>query len=105
MAKTPLALEDDIPGMSKSKHCPSCLGVVGEGTRVKIICKLKKGSLNVSKIAECFCLTQPTITHHLKALEKMGVLKKKKTGREIIYSLNMKYPCKKCKIFEIPFKS
>ena len=88
----------------KKKVCPSCLGLIGEGTRVKIINKLKKEPLNVSKIAECFCLTQPTITHHLKCLEKTGILKRKKIGREIFYSLNKKYPCKKCGIFELPFK-
>jgi ArsR family transcriptional regulator, arsenate/arsenite/antimonite-responsive transcriptional repressor len=78
---------------------------MGEGTRVKIISQLKKGSKNASKIAECFSLTQPTISHHLKALEKMGILYSKKTGRETFYSLNKKYPCKKCGIFELPFRS
>lgn len=90
--------------MSK-KVCPSCLGLIGEDTRVKIINKLKKEPLNVSKIAEFFCLTQPTITHHLKCLEKIGILRSKKIGREIFYSLNKKYPCKKCGIFELPFKT
>jgi ArsR family transcriptional regulator, arsenate/arsenite/antimonite-responsive transcriptional repressor len=78
---------------------------MGEGTRVKIISQLKKESKNASKIAECFSLTQPTISHHLKALEKMGILCSKKIGREKFYSLNKKYPCKKCGIFELPFKS
>jgi DNA-binding transcriptional ArsR family regulator len=87
------------------KICPSCLGLMGDGTRVKIITKLKKEPFNVKKIAECFCLKQPTITHHLKALEKMGILISKKIGRETFYSLNKKYPCKKCGIFDLPFKT
>jgi ArsR family transcriptional regulator, arsenate/arsenite/antimonite-responsive transcriptional repressor len=78
---------------------------MGDGTRVRIISQLKKEPKNVSKIAECFSLTQPTISHHLKTLEKMGILCSKKVGRENFYSLNKKYPCKKCQIFEIPFKS
>jgi DNA-binding transcriptional ArsR family regulator len=86
------------------KICPSCLGLVGEGTRTKIISQLKKKSWNVSEIAECFCLTQPTITHHLRMLEKMGMIVSKKKGREIYYSLNKKYPCKDCSIFLLPFK-
>jgi ArsR family transcriptional regulator, arsenate/arsenite/antimonite-responsive transcriptional repressor len=91
--------------MSNKKLCPSCLGMIGDNTRVKIICNLKKGSHNATKIAECFCLTQPTISHHLRALEKMGMIFAKKNGRETYYSLNEKYPCKNCQIFAIPFKS
>jgi DNA-binding transcriptional ArsR family regulator len=89
----------------QSKQCPECLCSIGERARVKIIKLLKESPLNVSKIAECFCLKQPTITHHLRTLEKMGVLVSEKKGRETYYSLNKKYPCKKCNIFEIPFKS
>ena len=91
--------------MSIKKICPSCLGLIGEGTRAKIISKLKKESFNVKKIAGCFYLTQPTISHHLRALEKMGMIFAKKIGRETYYSLNTKYPCKSCQIFKIPFKS
>ena len=90
--------------MNNKKLCPSCLGLIGDNTRVKIIRNLKKGSHNVSKIAECFCLTQPTISHHLRALERMGMIFSKKIGRETYYSLNKKYPCKNCQIFKIPFK-
>ena len=85
--------------------CPECLGLIGDGTRVKIISELKKKPLNVSKIADGFKLTQPTITHHLRALEKMGMITGKKSGREIFYSINKKYPCKSCGIFNLPFKS
>ncbi|MFH1036543.1 MAG: metalloregulator ArsR/SmtB family transcription factor [Patescibacteria group bacterium] len=87
------------------KICPSCLSIVGENTRVKIIQKLMKKPYNVSDIAACFSLTQPTISHHLKSLEEIGMVFNKKVGREIYYSLNKKYPCKNCQIFKLPFKS
>ncbi len=80
------------------------MGLIGDATRMKIINQLKKKPQNVKKIAECFDLTQPTITHHLKALEKTGILISKKIGRETYYSLNKKYPCKDCGIFDLPFK-
>jgi ArsR family transcriptional regulator len=86
------------------KICTCCLGIIGDSTRVKIIKNLKTGTFNASRIAEFFCLSQPTISHHLKALEKIGMIIPKKVGRETFYSLNKKYPCKKCQIFELPFK-
>jgi ArsR family transcriptional regulator, arsenate/arsenite/antimonite-responsive transcriptional repressor len=84
--------------MSTSKKiCPNCR-LVGEKTRAKIIAQLKKKPKNASKIAECFSLSQPTISHHLKVLEKTGIILSKKIGRETYYSLNRKYPCSKCGI-------
>ena len=90
--------------MPKKKICPQCLRLIGEETRAKIIQQLRKKPKNVSQIEANFSLTQPTISHHLRVLEKVGMVFGKKIGREIFYFLNKKYPCKKCNIFKIPFK-
>lgn len=91
--------------MPNKKICPECLRLIGEGARVKIIQQLKKGPHNVSKITSCFSLTQPTISHHLRALENIGMIFSRKKGREIYYYLNRKYPCRKCLLFKLPFKT
>ncbi len=88
----------------KKKTCPLCLSIVGVKTRAKIIEQLKKKPNKVSDILAGFSLKQPTISYHLKALEKMGILYSKKQGREIYYYLNKKYPCKNCFLFKMPFK-
>jgi len=88
----------------KRKTCPKCLSLIGVQTRAKIIQQLKEKPNKVSKIKSKFSLTQPTISHHLKILEKMGMVFSKKKGREIYYFLNKKYPCKHCFLFKIPFK-
>lgn len=90
--------------MSKRKICPQCFNLIGEGTRMKIIQYLRKKPNNVREIGRRFSLTQPTISHHLKVLKKIGMVFSKKKGREIYYFLNKKYPCKKCFLFKIPFK-
>ena len=87
------------------KICPQCLTLIGEDTRTKIIKFLKKEPKNVGEIAGHFSLTQPTISHHLKVLKKMGMVLSRKSGRKIYYSLNTKYPCRKCFLFKIPFKT
>ena len=93
-----------MPKNKMSKKCPSCLSLLGDGTRNKIIQCLKKKPTTVSNIAANFSLKQPTISHHLKILKELGMVKSKKTGREVCYCLNNKYPCKKCNIFKMPFK-
>lgn len=90
--------------MVNKKICPECLRLIGDGTRVKIIKQLRKKPNNVSKIETSFSLTQPTISYHLKVLEKIGMVFSKKKGREIYYFLNKKYPCKNCLLFKIPFR-
>lgn len=90
--------------MPKNKVCSQCLSLIGEETRIKIIQNLKKGPANVSQITAKFKLTQPTISHHLKILEKMKIIFCKKSGREVFYFLNKKYPCKKCSLFKTPFR-
>ena len=90
--------------MSKKQTCPNCFSLIGDKTRVKIIRALKKKPSNVNDIAANFSLTQPTISYHLKVLEKARILLSKKKGRETYYFLNKKYPCQKCLIFKIPLK-
>lgn len=90
--------------MPKKKICPQCLRLIAEGTRAKIIKYLRKKPEKAGKIGANFVLTQPTISHHLRVLEKFGMVFSRKKGREIFYFLNKKYPCKKCNIFKMPFK-
>ncbi|MFC1789769.1 ArsR/SmtB family transcription factor [Patescibacteria group bacterium] len=91
--------------MKKRKTCPRCFHSISEGTRMRIIKQLKNGPDNVNNIAAHFDLTQPTISYHLKFLEKTGMVSSKKSGRENFYYLNEKYPCKKCNLFKLPFKT
>lgn len=91
--------------MTKKKNCPKCLCLIGEKTRTKIIQQLRKKPNKVRDIEAKFSLTQPTISYHLKILEKEGILVSKRYGREIYYFLNQKYPCKNCFLFKIPLKT
>lgn len=81
--------------------CAPCLRGLSDKTRIEIInLLLKKEKLSVLEIVKRFHLTQPTITHHLKYLEKAGVLESLKEGRKVYYFVNPK--CKKgdCHLFE-----
>ena len=90
--------------MPKTKKCPACLTLIGDNTRTKIIKQLRKKPSRVSEIGANFFLTQPTISYHLKALKRIGMILNKKRGREIYYFLNRNYPCKKCLLFKLPLK-
>jgi len=86
------------------KSCSRCFSLIEVPARIKIIQQLKKGPKMATKILDSLPLTQPTISYHLRLLEKNGMLLSKKSGRNIFYFLNKKYPCKGCLIFQLPFK-
>lgn len=86
-----------------TKTCPQCLKILSDRNRAKIIYHLRKRKkANVKEINSLFRLSQPTISHHLKILKKLGILKSEKFGKEVYYSLNKNYSCPKCQIFKLP---
>jgi DNA-binding transcriptional ArsR family regulator len=87
--------------MLKKKICPFCFRLLSEKNRAKIIQYLQKKPKKAGEIQAKFSLTQPTISYHLKILEKAGMISSRKKGREVYYSLNKNYPCKKCSLFKV----
>ena len=47
---------------------------LGDPTRRAILARLAEGEASVSQLMEPFDLTQPTISKHLKVLEKAGLI-------------------------------
>lgn len=87
--------------MEKFKSaCSGCFAGLACGARLEIINLLQeKGKLSVMEIVKHFKISQPTVTHHLKYLQEVGVLASKKEGRKVYYSLDPKCGFDDCKIF------
>jgi ArsR family transcriptional regulator len=88
----------------KKKNCPQCFSLIQVPARINIIRRLRRGPKMVNEILAHLPLTQPTVSYHLRVLEKSGMLVSRKRGRNVFYFLNKKYPCKKCPIFQIPLR-
>jgi DNA-binding transcriptional ArsR family regulator len=56
-------------------------------SRLRIISALVKHELNVSTIAEAVGLTESATSHHLRGLRQMGLVRARKEGRQVFYSL------------------
>ncbi len=61
---------------------------LSEETRLRILRLLEKEELCVCDITESLKMTQPNISFHLAMLKESGLIKDKKDGRWIHYSLN-----------------
>ncbi len=62
---------------------------LSDSTRREILELLKKeGKMSAGTIASHFNISHPSISHHLKILKDCGVVKAKRDGQHIMYSLN-----------------
>ena len=62
--------------------------VMSNPKRLKIIDMLSEGELCACKILEEFHITQPTLSHDMKVMCDLGIVKARKEGKWMQYSLD-----------------
>ena len=62
--------------------------VLSDGNRLRILCLLKDGERCVCEIWRNLALPQNLASHHLKTLKNAGLLRSRRDGLRIYYSLN-----------------
>ncbi len=66
------------------------LKIISDENRLRILCILKTGPKCVCDIWENLELSQNLVSHHLKTLKDLGLLKARKQGLKTFYSINEK---------------
>ena len=61
--------------------------VFGDSTRVRIICALFESEMCVCDIAEVLKMTQSAISHQLRVLKQARLVKYRRDGKTVYYSL------------------
>lgn len=61
---------------------------MSDSTRIKIINILKENELCVCDIAVVLNMTKSAVSHQLKYLRKMNLVKTRKAGKEVFYTLS-----------------
>lgn len=61
--------------------------VIGDGTRIRILWALDETEMCVCDLANVLNMTKSAISHQLRALREANLVKFKKSGKEVIYSL------------------
>lgn len=62
--------------------------VFGDTTRIKILCALFEAEMCVCDIAALLNMTQSAISHQLRALKQARLVKYRKDGKVVFYSLD-----------------
>lgn len=62
--------------------------IFGDSTRLKILCALQAGELCVCDLSTITKTSQSAMSHQLRVLRNIKVVKARKVGKEVFYSLD-----------------
>ena len=61
---------------------------LGDANRIRIIWALSKKELNVGELVDLTEMTQPNVSHHLRTLRNLQLVRVRKDGKTSFYSLD-----------------
>ncbi|WP_459129336.1 ArsR/SmtB family transcription factor [Guggenheimella bovis] len=64
------------------------LKIFADETRIRILAVLREGEANVTEVSEKLEMTHSAVSHQLNLLRTYRLVKKRKEGRSVYYSLD-----------------
>lgn len=64
------------------------LKTLSDPTRLRVLSLIQSGELNVTALCQRLQLPQPTVSHHLGLLREAGLVRARRSGKQVYYSLN-----------------
>ena len=80
-------IDEKIPPEEELQDLAELFKVFGDGTRLKILYVLLCSEMCVYDIASVLGMTQSAISHQLRVLKQMDLVKNRRDGKTIFYSL------------------
>lgn len=81
------AVKEKMPAEELLKELADFYKVFGDATRIKILCVLLRSEMCVCDLAEMLGMTQSAISHQLRVLKQMKLVKNRREGKTVYYSL------------------
>lgn len=78
----------ETPGEDKLNELSSFFKVFGDVTRIRILYTLLRSEMCVCDMAQLLDMTQSAISHQLRLLKQMGLVKNRREGKTVFYSLS-----------------
>jgi ArsR family transcriptional regulator len=69
-------------------HLAELFSALSDASRVKIIAALLSGPVNVQTLAQAVGISESGVSHHLRGLRQMRLVRFRKEGRHVYYSLD-----------------
>lgn len=77
-----------IPNENEAIDVAELFSALGDASRVRIIAALSAQELSVNALAELVDLSQSAVSHHLRHLRQMRLVRARKDGRHVYYQLD-----------------
>jgi len=71
-----------------SSQLADLFSALSDSTRLRIISVLLEGEMNVGDIAAQLVTTESAVSHQLRGLRYMRLVRSRKNGRQVFYSLD-----------------
>ncbi len=69
-------------------HLADLFSALSDPTRLRIISVLLEGEMNVGDIADRLSMTESAVSHQLRGLRQMRLIRSRKSGRQVFYALD-----------------
>lgn len=84
---------NDMPEEEKLYDLAELFKVFGDSTRIKILYALFEAELCVCDIAQLLKVSQTAVSHQLRVLKTNKLVKSRKDGKNVFYSLSDDHVC------------
>ncbi len=81
-------VQDQLEGQEVLGHLADFYKIFGDSTRLKILSALLQGEMCVGTITEVLEMTQSSVSHQLRILKSSRLIKSRKEGKWVYYSIN-----------------
>ena len=82
------AVKTKLPGRDKLSDLADLFMLFGDNTRIGILWALSESEMCVCDLCSLLKMKQPTVSHQLKNLKLAKIVKARRDGKVIYYSLN-----------------
>ena len=80
-------VNDNMPDEMMLYELAELYKIFGDSTRIKILYVLFESEMCVCDIAQLLGISQSAVSHHLRVLKQSKLVKVRKEGKSVIYSL------------------
>ena len=82
----------------KAIQLAELFSALSDASRVRIIALLIEGEMSVSALAEELKMTESAVSHQLRGLRQMRLVRARKEGRQVFYTFDDDHVAKLCSL-------
>ena len=81
-------VKDNMPAFDDIMDLSDFFKIMGDSTRLQLLMSLQQSEMCVSDLANVLNMTKSAVSHQLKTLRVSKLIKSRKEGKTVIYSLD-----------------